>query len=677
MTQALKIFVNYRRIDSQNFVEKLFPWLVMRFGIENVFVDYSSIPEFEDFPNFIRQKVRESDIIISVIGPKWVEEVQARAARGETDYVLIELEEATQAGKIIAPICVQNASMPAADLLPEPLRRFAMLNAAELPDGLSVQRRINGIMDRFQQMVSSHGLERSVPTSAVARQRMDSDAIKSDVFGAIEHFTAAYDQKEWAVAITWLEEISATDAKIPSFFPLENLLAECQTELFKEEDRKQRLQVAQHQYRFVVQMLKLKRPHAEIQAALNAVWEQVPDYDPENIVGQLRELESSDTPPPPAPQAVASPAAQPPAPEPEPEQELHPIENPFGLTTIEALHDLGSDETALNKVRQRLVATEQQLAEAELKSDVLAQAIAHITLAMQHSILNNYRLATDALEKGVRLARQLKNRHLEAMALLRKGNILARHMQEVERVVAILEQALQAFQEVGDPKGEADTLHAFGHLYQLNYNTTEALTSYYKSLSIYREIGDQRGQMMTHNRIAVICLQNDRTEQGIENLEEAARIVNELGFLRREGQIVNNLGLAYERTGKTDKAIATYIRALEIRRKAHDIYGAATTLNNLALYYQESGQFEVAERYYTEFVAAADEAGADDNIATGFHNYAILLADHLNQPKRALEMIERALYAYTPQSPQRSGAEALQRQLKRKRGGFFSNLFGT
>ena len=118
MTRALKVFVNYRRIDSQNFVEKLFPWFVMRYGMDNVFVDYSSIPEFENFPNFIREKVREADVVVSVIGPSWFVEIAERQRTGQPDYVLMELEEAISNNKIIAPILVQRASMPPLDVLP-------------------------------------------------------------------------------------------------------------------------------------------------------------------------------------------------------------------------------------------------------------------------------------------------------------------------------------------------------------------------------------------------------------------------------------------------------------------------------------------------------------------------------------------------------------------------------
>lgn len=64
---------------------------MFRYGRENVFMDFDSIPAFAEFENFIRQKVREADAVAMMIGPKWTELRQQKAAAGETDYVLLEL----------------------------------------------------------------------------------------------------------------------------------------------------------------------------------------------------------------------------------------------------------------------------------------------------------------------------------------------------------------------------------------------------------------------------------------------------------------------------------------------------------------------------------------------------------------------------------------------------------
>jgi hypothetical protein len=123
--QPLKLFINYRRADERIFVELLWTHFVNRYGLENVFMDFEGIPPFADFEMFIRQKVREVDVVAMMIGPQWTELRRAKAKAGETDYVLIELEEALEHNKVIAPICIMNARVPDWTVLPDAMRGLA------------------------------------------------------------------------------------------------------------------------------------------------------------------------------------------------------------------------------------------------------------------------------------------------------------------------------------------------------------------------------------------------------------------------------------------------------------------------------------------------------------------------------------------------------------------------
>src|SRR4051794_11791708 len=103
--KKLKVFVNYRRADEKIFVELLRTHFMFRYGQEHVFMDFESLPPFTNFEEFIRQAVRDSDVVAMMIGKRWTELMETKAARGERDYVLIEPEEALKANKVIAPIC--------------------------------------------------------------------------------------------------------------------------------------------------------------------------------------------------------------------------------------------------------------------------------------------------------------------------------------------------------------------------------------------------------------------------------------------------------------------------------------------------------------------------------------------------------------------------------------------
>jgi hypothetical protein len=46
MSEPLKLFVNYRRADEPHFVQHMRTRFMHRYGRENVFMDFDTIPDF-------------------------------------------------------------------------------------------------------------------------------------------------------------------------------------------------------------------------------------------------------------------------------------------------------------------------------------------------------------------------------------------------------------------------------------------------------------------------------------------------------------------------------------------------------------------------------------------------------------------------------------------------------
>ena len=68
----MKIFISYRREDSQGFVDRISPMLKQRFGLENVFKDVDSIHPGAIFLDKIRQALDDADVLLVVIGAGWL-----------------------------------------------------------------------------------------------------------------------------------------------------------------------------------------------------------------------------------------------------------------------------------------------------------------------------------------------------------------------------------------------------------------------------------------------------------------------------------------------------------------------------------------------------------------------------------------------------------------------------
>ena len=133
-----RIFISYRRNDSLTITGRIYDRLVGAFGAANVFLDFDDIPLGEDFTQVLEREIATADILLAVVGPAWIMEVDNAGNRrldDPDDFVRIEIETALRAPQVtVIPVLVQNALMPGEHELPSTLQRFSRLQAAVVRD---------------------------------------------------------------------------------------------------------------------------------------------------------------------------------------------------------------------------------------------------------------------------------------------------------------------------------------------------------------------------------------------------------------------------------------------------------------------------------------------------------------------------------------------------------------
>src|SRR5689334_15704422 len=67
-----RITISYRRDDSGVITGRIFDRFVTRYGADAVFRDIDNIPPGADFREHINTVLNTSDIVIAVVGPKWI-----------------------------------------------------------------------------------------------------------------------------------------------------------------------------------------------------------------------------------------------------------------------------------------------------------------------------------------------------------------------------------------------------------------------------------------------------------------------------------------------------------------------------------------------------------------------------------------------------------------------------
>lgn len=136
--ESPKIFISYRRDDSNDITGRIYDWLVQHFGSDNVFKDVDSIPLGVDFKQHIDKAVAKCSVFLTVIGADWLftgETSEKSRLHNSADFVRIELESALQRDIPLIPIFVREASMPSAEDLPDSLKSLVFRNGISIrPD---------------------------------------------------------------------------------------------------------------------------------------------------------------------------------------------------------------------------------------------------------------------------------------------------------------------------------------------------------------------------------------------------------------------------------------------------------------------------------------------------------------------------------------------------------------
>jgi tetratricopeptide (TPR) repeat protein len=101
------IFISYRRGDTLLEAGLLREALARRFP-EPVFRDHDAIPPGFDFASFINRAVADADVVLVLIGPDWLDQLDDRRRRTEPDFVRLEIARALELDRHVVPVLVER-----------------------------------------------------------------------------------------------------------------------------------------------------------------------------------------------------------------------------------------------------------------------------------------------------------------------------------------------------------------------------------------------------------------------------------------------------------------------------------------------------------------------------------------------------------------------------------------
>ncbi|MFN8529513.1 MAG: uracil-DNA glycosylase family protein [Anaerolineae bacterium] len=190
-----RIFINYRRVDSEGHVGRMLDHLLQHFSSEDIFMDLESIKPGEDFVETIEKAVATCDVFLITIGPHWLgvsDEQGRRRLDLWDDFVRLEIASAIKLNKKVIPVLVGRATMPPPDQLPEDIRPFTRRQAVELSH--------NRFAADMQKVIVA--VREALPTPGSRKTRTDPDA---------------YARKEESLRTLRAKLIDATDSPLYGF----------------------------------------------------------------------------------------------------------------------------------------------------------------------------------------------------------------------------------------------------------------------------------------------------------------------------------------------------------------------------------------------------------------------------------------------------------------------------
>jgi len=128
-----KVFISYRRKDTADVTGRISEYLKTKCKL-SVFKDVYDIEYGENFREKIEHAIKQSNVLLAVIGPRW----SPLQADGQTrifdadDHVRFEIETAISQRVRVIPLLVDGAVMPSAKELPASLQGFELCSAAQI-----------------------------------------------------------------------------------------------------------------------------------------------------------------------------------------------------------------------------------------------------------------------------------------------------------------------------------------------------------------------------------------------------------------------------------------------------------------------------------------------------------------------------------------------------------------
>jgi tetratricopeptide (TPR) repeat protein/serine phosphatase RsbU (regulator of sigma subunit) len=211
-------------------------------------------------------------------------------------------------------------------------------------------------------------------------------------------------------------------------------------------------------------------------------------------------------------------------------------------------------------------------------------------------------------------------RYYEALALRGMASVYDEQEEDATNTLNYFNKSLKIFEEIGDKKEVAATLHILGFVYHDRGDSEKGLEYFNKSLKLREEIDFKGGIGESLNNIGFIYQLRGDINRSLDYYLRAIKIFELINDKKNEAYLINNIAFLYQGQGDTTKALECYLKSLKLAQKINDKPGISGAYNNLAVIALNKGDAVKALDYSQKSLAIRRQTGDKKGVSASLNN---------------------------------------------------------
>ncbi len=268
--------------------------------------------------------------------------------------------------------------------------------------------------------------------------------------------------------------------------------------------------------------------------------------------------------------------------------------------------------------------------EANKISGLLEEAYETRTNDLDRSI----ELASEALEQSKTVSdKAMIGKSLSLLALFKMIRA------EYGESIAMSEEAVKYFNELGDEKGIADAKYNIAGVLYKTDQLHSGLVQLISCLKTYRKFDDFHQQAKVLKSIGTIYEYFGDDQKALDTYWSSVEAARKAENLNLESNALNPISGIYLNKGKIERAMKVIEQSIRMKEETKDVRGLAFALYGRGKVYTSIMEFEKAEKDFTDALEIHEKMG--EKVGTGMANhklgYMYLIAGKKEKAKRYLQ----------------------------------------